>query len=473
MAQRGSGPTHLDAASRAQVGVSRALAAHFAAAVATSFLLTAFFTPATGAQSANSFDSLPNAPTAQQLPSLKDRFLIDRLPEKPTAPLLASIALDPLDFDAPNPVYFGQHYSWTSLDFLDEDHLLFTFRVPGLIVRTPGTQEDDGERHIRAVVLALPSGAVQAECVWTLYDRQRYLWPLLGGHFLLRNRDTVYEGDSSLQLKPILRFPGPILSLGLDPSQQLLTANSREPAQKQASSGEVGSPSTAVADMQQGEPSINGPSDLVFRILRRDTGKVMLVSHTRNEVHLPIGPNGYLDAVRGTGSQWTLNLNYFTGGTAQVGLIESDCWPTLDFVSEHELLATACKDDGGYRFTAFSTGGVPLWEDSTSGYTVWPILTASLNGLRIVRETLAVTQEIGAYWALDVHAVKAQRVRVFNAADGNMAFEATVDPVLDAGGNVAISPSGRRVALLHGGAIQVFDLPAPPPLPRAVSDSEP
>ena len=35
---------------------------------------------------------------------------------------------------------------------------------------------------------------------------------------------------------------------------------------------------------------------------------------------------------------------------------------------------------------------------------------------------------------------------------------------LDAGGNVAISPSGQRVAILNRGAIQVFQLPAPPPL---------
>jgi hypothetical protein len=55
-------------------------------------------------------------------------------------------------------------------------------------------------------------------------------------------------------------------------------------------------------------------------------------------------------------------------------------------------------------------------------------------------------------------------VRVFDAASGNVALEAPASPPLDGGGNVAISPSGRRVAVLNAGAIQVFDLPAPPPL---------
>jgi hypothetical protein len=34
---------------------------------------------------------------------------------------------------------------------------------------------------------------------------------------------------------------------------------------------------------------------------------------------------------------------------------------------------------------------------------------------------------------------------------------------------VAISASGRRVAVLNAGAIQVFELPAPPALPEAAA----
>ena len=63
--------------------------------------------------------------------------------------------------------------------------------------------------------------------------------------------------------------------------------------------------------------------------------------------------------------------------------------------------------------------------------------------------------------------MKGQLVRVFNAADGKVALEAPASPALDSGGNVAISPAGRRVAILNAGAIQVFDLPAAPPLPDA------
>ncbi len=68
---------------------------------------------------------------------------------------------------------------------------------------------------------------------------------------------------------------------------------------------------------------------------------------------------------------------------------------------------------------------------------------------------------------MDAGDVKEQSVTVFDAANGDIALVAPIGPILDVGGNVAISPSGRRVALIDAGAIQVFDLPAPPPLPAA------
>ncbi|MFZ1086336.1 MAG: hypothetical protein WAN35_15340 [Terracidiphilus sp.] len=47
-------------------------------------------------------------------------------------------------------------------------------------------------------------------------------------------------------------------------------------------------------------------------------------------------------------------------------------------------------------------------------------------------------------------------------ADGKVVLETAASPILDAGGNMAISPSGWRVAELSAGAIQLFDLPPPP-----------
>ncbi len=57
-------------------------------------------------------------------------------------------------------------------------------------------------------------------------------------------------------------------------------------------------------------------------------------------------------------------------------------------------------------------------------------------------------------------------VQVFDVATGKVALTGPTSPVLDGGGGFALSLSGKRFAVLNEGAIQVYELPAPPPLPE-------
>jgi hypothetical protein len=376
-----------------------------------------------------------------------------------------TIPAEALGFTAPGALYLGLRNSLASLDFLDENRLLFTFRVPGLIRREPGKAEEEDERQIRAVVLALPAGSIQAEALWTVHDRNHYLWMLKDGHFLLRDRELVQEGDSTLVLKPLLRFPGPLTWLELDPSLQYLVTNSHEPAAAEARQGGVAGPATAAAGITVDGQAAEGPKDTVVRILRRESGQVMLVSRTRSAVHLPIDADGYIEALRGSGTQWLLNLNAFSGGSTTLGRVDSTCSPALDVVSQREVVATACDRFGASKLVAMTTEGRRLWEHSTASEGVWPLLVKSPDGSRLARESLTVDHPVNAYSALDSEDIRGQWVEVFDAATGRVVLTAAASPVLDAGGNVAISPSGRRVAVIVAGAIQVFELPAPPPLP--------
>ena len=353
-----------------------------------------------------------------------------------------------------------------SLDFLDENRLLFTFRIPGLMHRDQLNNDDNGERQIRAVVLSLPKGTVEAEATWTVHDLVRYLWPLNNGHFLLRDRNNLFEGDGTLTLKPTLDFPGPLLWIELDPEQHFLVTNSDEPAAKDSKSRDDLSPATASAAVTSDQDSGTGGEgpNLVIRILRRDSGEVMLVSRVRTAVHLPINSVGYLENLRSRGMEWILNFRYFTGGSKMLGNVESNCEPDDEFLSEQEILATTCGPSGESSLVAVSSAGKTLWETKAPPTEVWPQLAVAANGSRLAWETLDTTHSIYAYAPMDAGDIKEQSVTVFDAANGDIAMVSPVSPVLDAGGNVAVSPSGRRVALLNAGAIEVFDLPAPTPL---------
>jgi hypothetical protein len=375
-------------------------------------------------------------------------------------PAAFTIPVEPLGFSPPGVFYTGLRESLVSLDFIDENRLLFTFRAPGLIHRaSPGEGE---ERQIRAQVLALPQGTVQSEALWTLHDHERYLWMLHDGHFLLRDGDTVKEGNARLELRPLLEFPGPLLSLEMDPAQRLLVTNSDEPADRTPQQGQVDSPPTAAARVLTDISGDTGQRDIVLRILDRASGHVMLVSRVRRIVDVPINSDGYMETLRGIGQNWVLSLDYFTGGSKVVSKLDSYCQPPIAFVSPDEAVVNTCGSDTGRRLVALSTTGQRLWDASSPPTQVWPLLIMAPDGSRVARETLTLDHPVDDFaHPMDTQDIKGQLVEIFDAVGGALALKARANPILDAGGNVAISPSGNRVAILNEGAIQVYELPAP------------
>lgn len=380
---------------------------------------------------------------------------------KPSQPPTFSIPVAPLGFAAPASFFLGQRTSFVSLDFLDEDHLLFTFRVPGLLHRDTAAKADAEERNIRALVLTISTGAVESEALWTLHDRARYLYVLNDGHFLLRDRDQLYQGDATLALKPFLHFPGPLLTVDLDPEQQYLVTNSEEIQSDAARAGSVPTPATAAATVTDEAQGPAGQSPLLMRILRRSTGQVMLFSHVRVPVHLPINSEGYLEPLRQRGSQWLIVLNHFTGQTTQIGSVDSSCSPALEFLSEEQLLVAACNPQGGETLHVFTTGSRHLWKLETPANEAWPLVTASANGARFARLTLELPFQINENSPISPSDITGQLFTVYNSADGKPVLTAPVTPVLDAGGNAALSPSGGRAAVLRGGLLEIYTLSAP------------
>jgi hypothetical protein len=221
------------------------------------------------------------------------------------------------------------------------------------------------------------------------------------------------------------------------------------------------------------EANSEAATNIVLRIINRASVKVMLATRVRSPISLAANSDGYLGALRGKGSRWTIELNPFTGPSNKLlGEVESSCVPQLEFAGENVVLANSCADNGNTNMTALTTDGQTLWRDLFPEQTVWPMFKMAPNGLRIARESLVVSHAIASFAPLTSEEIKGQLVRIFDAATGEVALEAPANPILDGGGNVAISPSGRRVALLAANGIQIFDLPSPPPLPPTTSNGK-
>ena len=423
-------------------------------------------------------------PTEPPLPPRphKEPRLIDKYPEKPSLRPAFTIPVGPLGFFTPGSYYLLRRQSLVSLDFLDENRLLFSFQAQRRLIErddtgdaeTPNAETPSAEtrtRQIRAVVLALPDGKIESETLWAVPGRSRYLWMLKDGHFLLRDSDGLEQGDDKLKIAPFLRLPGRLLWLAMDPAQKVMITNSLEPAdpaQKPTeAAGVAGDPAKPADDKQNpGLQSTLVVRTLVVRTLDRESGHLIRMTRvpwTNQTTDWPVSSEGYLESAKGSGRQWLLKLNYFAGGSKVVGGVDSSCSPTAEYVSLAELLVTTCDPSGG-RLVAMSASGAKLWEARASSNVMWPLLVMAPDGSRLARETLVLKRAVNEYKhkpLLSADDLMGQMVRVFDAADGKVMLEAPLSPMLDGGGNVAISPSGRRVAILNAGAIQVFELAAP------------
>ena len=187
----------------------------------------------------------------------------------------------------------------------------------------------------------------------------------------------------------------------------------------------------------------------------------MLVSRTRTTVHLPINSEGFVETLRGKGHEWVLNLNYFKGGNRVIGSLDSMCAPSVEFVSDPEVLVTTCNPDNSRWMVAMSTDGKRFWNAAKPPTQIWPRLIMAPNGLRLARETLLVTHAIDTFAPLSFDDVTGPVGGGVRRHQRKVDLTAPASPILDGGGNVAISPSARRVAILDAGAIQVYELPAP------------
>jgi len=394
--------------------------------------------------------------------------VFDQYPKQPSLKPALTIPVAPLGFHPPGSYYLLRRQALVSLDFLDENRLLFTFRQPGLEQRDEQNGEQAIERKIRAVVVALPDGRIESEAGWTVLDEARYLWMLRDGHFLLRDEDGLEQGDATLNTKPYLRLPGHLLWIELDPAEQVIVTNSLEEDAAASTSIETAGPATEPAATTANAVKRKAHGELVVRTLRRETGqtiRTLRVPWDAQNKDWPINAEGYLESVHGDGPDWTLVLNSFVGGTRGLGHLESICQPNAAFAAEAELVVNTCVEGGGGKMIAMSTtNGAQNWNVTTATNAMWPQILRSPDGSRLALETLLLKHPAAYYKhkkLIGPAEIDGQMVRVMDLADSKVKLEAPLNPILDGGGNAVISPSGRRVAILNGGAIEVFELPAP------------
>ncbi len=379
------------------------------------------------------------------------------------------IPVDPLGFVPPARFFMPYRVPAATLDFLDPTHLLFTFHVARLMRREADASKDDQDQTVRAVVLSVPSGKIESEGDWRLHDRERYLWMLDDGHFLLRKRDTLYIGDKTLVLKDYLHPEGALASVQLSPDTSTLVAQFANPVQTgdDADGRPAGAPTLGPSTSGAAGPSMAGddaprfPEKLKdYTILVVDTrGRTAKrVGHMPRAVVLPMVQGGYLGVHQGNGKQWDVELNPFSGDSHVVTSVASTCQPVLQAVSQEAFLTQSCLPySADHLVDAFDLHGRKLWEQVWQSRFTWGTFAYAAAGNRFAYGSVEVNHPLATLDPVDEASIVGQPVGIFSVETGKLDTVLDANPILTAGENFTLSPDGDKLAILRNGAIEVYD----------------
>jgi hypothetical protein len=364
------------------------------------------------------------------------------------------IPVAPLGYQPPGAFYLTYRLSSAALGFFDDDHLLFTFHVGGLLRREPNDPPDDDDQQIRAVVLDVKTGKVEQQAEWRMHDRSQYLWPYKDGKFLVRVRDSLFVTDESLTLEPYLTFSAGLRVIQVSPDRKMLAVETNYPIKLHSEAAEPQAP-------RVGQP-------VKVTILPLGSKTPIAETQGQNASLLPLTGDGLLDTMEGRlQSSWVMRDVPFHGDAKIVGEVKSSCQPSLEPLSGKVALMEGCNLDGDDRpVAAFSMDGDSLWRDRWQNRYVWGWFDTAENGSRFAYESVAVSRPISTFDSLYPEDITGQIVGVYDTESGKLVLVRDVSPVLTAGQNVALSSDGKKFAMLRKGAIEVYDLPPVEAVPQ-------
>jgi hypothetical protein len=133
-------------------------------------------------------------------------------------------------------------------------------------------------------------------------------------------------------------------------------------------------------------------------------------------------------------------------------------------LNEQTGLVLSCRPGHDDRFVAaYSLDRHKLWDGRWQSNFTWPAFRVAEAGTSVAISWLAVNHPVTATAAINDDDVQKQVLSVLDSRTGGLRLAVLLKPIVSAGGNFALSADGNRLAVLNQGAVEIYDLPAPPP----------
>ncbi len=369
------------------------------------------------------------------------------------------IPIAELGYRPPGELPAFSYYSLVNLQFIDANHLLFVFNTTGLLHRDSDCSKTDSERLMRAVVLEIPSGRVEKQAEWELYDFSEFLWPLPEGRFALRRCSQLEQVDASLIPRPFINLEGTLEEVLFSPDRSVVLVEEKpEPHLPKPQPTKSGSRSLVPPSPTPPVAADTPAQMLNLDFIRINPLAVIAHSHAPLPVTIPILPQGFLQTLGAPHDRWMVTLQPFEGVQRQVAVIHSICAPQLTAITNSVFLVSMCPNSNQIGYQAYSIQGTLVWQRMEPPNRYSPRFLLAQNGAHFAIETLHATRPLAALDPLNNESIDAQIIDIYDTMTGTLIASVPVSPIYTGGRNADFSPDGTRLAVLEDGAIEIYDL---------------
>jgi VWFA-related protein len=346
-----------------------------------------------------------------------------------------------------------------TVNFLDADHVLLTFNPRKMLKRLPSCPPEHDDRIVHAAVLEIPSGKVIREADWYLHDHRRYLWPLSPGKLLLRRGRELYSVDSALHETLRLSSPRDLVWVSITPDGTQIVVETARDAKGTGGGESIPRPSKSESKK---------PANYLVEFLDTATMAPQRAIPSDILLNLDGSSAGYVDLVH-KGDLWLVRFGPNAGHRRNVARVRSQTPPSVVYSSNNALVIGRCAlSTCDYSASSYTVTGRRLWQQHWGQYRAFPAVERSSDSSRFGLSTLRVAVPSGPT-ATDEAAGELneavepdgfrQDIQVFETASGKPVLSVQASPPVMSGQNFSLSLDGLRMAVLHDGALQLFDLP--------------
>ncbi len=360
-----------------------------------------------------------------------------------------AIPVGPLGYLPPGELPAFYYYALVELHLIDANHLMFAFNIPGLLKRDNKCPDSDSQRMVRVVVLQLPSGHVLKQQDWELYDFADFLWGLDDGQLLLRRCTQLDVLGADLQPRPLIDASGEVQDVSFSPDRSITVLQQTvKPDASAQDSGNVPSILEQGVMAQRTEVDFIGlhPPRMIARAQIPFPGAI------------PVTAQGILESLTAPHDRWIVNLRPFQGPLRQIATVHSLCQPEIRPITNSLFMATTCLNRTETVFQGYDFHGSLLWQIPRRPDQYLPLLILAPNGAHFAIESLHLTHPRAALDPLTKEDVDGEDIDIYDTLSGVRVATFQTTPVYTGGHNVDFSPDGARMAVLHGGAIEIYNL---------------